>query len=84
MYEGGRTMSDAKSQTTDIIQNEDLEYETYPKSVGGQQVGVPNGLKITHKPSGLIVISDCQRSQHRNRELAKEMLAAALTSKWYR
>lgn len=68
----------------ELISNEDLKFEVYPQSVGGQQVGSPRGLKVTHKPSGLIVISDCQRSQYRNRELAKEMFAAALTSKCYR
>ena len=68
----------------ELIKNEDLEYEVYPKSVGGQQVGIPHGLKVTHKPSGLIVISDYCRSQHRNRELAKEMILAGLTSKWFR
>jgi protein subunit release factor A len=56
-----------------------------PRQIGGQQVGSgPNGIKITHHPSGIVAIVDCERSQHKNKALAVEMIEAALTHPMYR
>lgn len=65
---------------------EDVTVEPYPsRREGGQHVGVgPNGIKITHEASGLIAISDADRSQHRNRAIAMDMLLGGLTSPHYR
>lgn len=58
--------------------------ESYPPSAGGQHVGSSRGLKVTHIPSGLIVICDTERSQHRNLAIAKDMIMGGLTSPYYR
>lgn len=63
------------------IPPEDILVEIYrPHPPGGQQVGIPCGIKITHIPSGLIVICDNERSSHRNRLIAMDMLMGGLTS----
>lgn len=42
---------------------------------GGQHVSTgPTGVKITHLPTGLYAYCDCQRSQHKNREVAMQMI----------
>lgn len=64
---------------------ESLLIETYPKREQGGQVcgGGQTGVKITH-PSGLIAICDKERSQHKNRAIAMEMIMSGLTSIHYR
>lgn len=63
----------------------DLVVEVYPpRNVGGQQVGVSVGVKVTHTPTGLIAICCNERSQHRNRSIAMDMLAGGLTSPHFR
>jgi peptide chain release factor 2 len=53
--------------------------EYYPlRNAGGQHVGIPTGIKITHIPSGLIAICGMERSQMRNKETAMRMIAAGL------
>ena len=53
-----------------------------PSSVnpkGGQQVSIPSaGIRITHIPTGLVVISDYERSQTKNKNLALKMMEAGL------
>ena len=63
----------------------DLLVEIYPdqKSAGGQHVGVPRGIKITHVPSGLVAICECERSQFHNLAVAKEMILGGITSKYF-
>lgn len=58
----------------------DLKIETYPViSSGGQHVSVVrSGVKVTHLPTGLIAISDCERSQLRNKNLAMGMIEYGL------
>ena len=70
----------------DIIDPEDLESKVYPydENPGGQHVGVKPGIKITHLPSGLIAISDIERSQHRNKNIAMDMIIGGLTSPHFR
>jgi len=64
--------------------SEDFEVTHYPPMpTTGLLVGMPKGVKVTHRPTGLFAVSEHERSQHRNRELAwnklQEMLAAAPT-----
>ncbi|MBC7623927.1 MAG: hypothetical protein H7232_11115 [Aeromicrobium sp.] len=48
---------------------------------GGQHVGTPKGIKMTHEKYGLTAISEGARSQHFNRMICFDMIEIALTYK---
>lgn len=65
----------------DIEVNEsDLKVDTYRASgAGGQHINkTESAIRITHVPTGIIVACQTDRSQHRNRATAMEMLKARL------
>lgn len=69
----------------ELIPRNDLRVEVWPPArQGGQTVGTHTGVRVTHIPTGIQAIVDCHRSQHRNKNIATDMILGALTSPHWR
>ena len=73
-------MPEIQKDTSIVIPDDDIEMQVYRSSgAGGQKVNkTSSAVRLTHKPTGIVVASQIERNQFQNREIAMQMLISKL------
>lgn len=79
LYTTPQTAQATQAEVTDGIRPEDFTVDVVVRPMGGFAPVNTQGVRVTHKPTGISVTCDVARSQHANRNQAFEKLCTILT-----